>query len=414
MKSWKTPTPDQIDKAVALLGHAEQYRYFFDRLENPEWIEPLKKKGFFSSPPNPDRDDVRGTIGFSVWPESRYLVRMAELKPAVVLEIILKVPNTENVRVYEDFTDAALKMPAVLASRLLEKAKTWARSKYQLRISDKLGELIVHFAKGNQTDAALELAQVLLEITPEPKGKFAYGEKEGHSYPTEASIRFALWDYSEILKKDIPVLLSATKVRGLDLLCDLLDNAIKLSIREDDGHASQDYSYIWRRTVEDDDPNLSRGIKDILVTAIRNAAEQLIKINAATTAELVSILEARRWKVFHRLVLHLLKVFGSAALDIVASRLTNQALFDDYTIRHEYGLLLREHFNALQPAQQKTILSWIEQDRTLRNLRRVGLNIPGSNLQKKTSSGIRKSGSWIGLSGFMNNCQQTGSKSIPT
>jgi len=51
MKSWKTPTPKQVDLAVALLAHIEQHRYFFDRLENPEWIEPLKSKGFFPSSP---------------------------------------------------------------------------------------------------------------------------------------------------------------------------------------------------------------------------------------------------------------------------------------------------------------------------------------------------------------------------
>ena len=46
MKSWKMPTPEQVAKAVALLGHVEQYRYFFDRLENPEWLLPLQKRDF--------------------------------------------------------------------------------------------------------------------------------------------------------------------------------------------------------------------------------------------------------------------------------------------------------------------------------------------------------------------------------
>ena len=73
MKSWKTPTPDQVDKAVALLGHAEQHRYFFDRLENPQWLQPLKAKGFFSNPPQIIRDEVKGTFGFPIWPDSRYM-----------------------------------------------------------------------------------------------------------------------------------------------------------------------------------------------------------------------------------------------------------------------------------------------------------------------------------------------------
>src|SRR4030042_3635501 len=116
MKSWKTPTPDQVDRTVALLGHPEQYRYFFDRLENPEWVKPLKTKRFFTNPQNPKLDEVNGTIAFPPWPESRYLVRMASLRPDVVLEIMLQIPDTDNVRVHEDLAEVALAMPAAMGA----------------------------------------------------------------------------------------------------------------------------------------------------------------------------------------------------------------------------------------------------------------------------------------------------------
>ena len=50
MKSWKTPTAEQVDKAIARLAHGEHHRHFFDRFENPEWLIPLKKKGYFRLP----------------------------------------------------------------------------------------------------------------------------------------------------------------------------------------------------------------------------------------------------------------------------------------------------------------------------------------------------------------------------
>jgi hypothetical protein len=59
-------TPEKVNRAVALLGHIEQVRYFFDRLENPEWIMPLKAKGFFNMPPKPQHDEERGTVGFTL------------------------------------------------------------------------------------------------------------------------------------------------------------------------------------------------------------------------------------------------------------------------------------------------------------------------------------------------------------
>ncbi len=74
MKSSKTPTPEQVTKAIALLGRKEHYRYFFDRLENPLWLEPLHKQGFFLHPPPPQANE--GSVVFPPWPESRYLARI--------------------------------------------------------------------------------------------------------------------------------------------------------------------------------------------------------------------------------------------------------------------------------------------------------------------------------------------------
>jgi len=170
MKSWKMPTPEQVTKAVALLGRAEQYRYFFDRLENPLWIEPLKTKGFFSSPPQATRDEKRGTAGFPPWPASRYLSRMAAQAPETVLEVALQIPPTEDVRVHEDLADAALAMPADLAAKLVPKAKKWLESPYQLLLPEKLGTLMGHLAKGGQVKAALDLARSLLNYIARPAG----------------------------------------------------------------------------------------------------------------------------------------------------------------------------------------------------------------------------------------------------
>ena len=120
MKSWKKPTPDQVDRAVALTGHGGHRRFFFDRLRNPEWIQPLFDKGFFQHPPKAVRDEKGETIGFPPWPEAHYLARMAGKNPELVLKIVLKVPLSDNVGVHEDLTEAALAMPASLSAE-------WAR-----------------------------------------------------------------------------------------------------------------------------------------------------------------------------------------------------------------------------------------------------------------------------------------------
>jgi len=132
MRSWKKPTPEQVEKAIALLAYAEHYRYFFDKLENPEWLEPLWKKGFFKQPPEPMQDEEEGTIRFPPWPEARYLVRMAKYKPELVAQIIKDMEDTKNISVIEDLVDAALAIPPEISATLVEKALKWAKNPYLL------------------------------------------------------------------------------------------------------------------------------------------------------------------------------------------------------------------------------------------------------------------------------------------
>ncbi len=121
MPSWNKPTPEQVDAVIRRLIHVGQIKYFFDRLENPNWVEPLWERGFFKNPPPSISGERENTIAFPIWPESQYLARMAEHVPELVCEIIKKIPTTENARVLEDFLDATLAMPVPISMQLLQK-----------------------------------------------------------------------------------------------------------------------------------------------------------------------------------------------------------------------------------------------------------------------------------------------------
>lgn len=351
MKSWKTPTPEQVDRAVALLVHAEQYRYFFDRLENPDWIQPLKSKGFFRNPP---------AAGF--WPESRYLARMASLKPDEVSEIILSMADTENGWVNGDLADAALNMPPEFSARLAEKAKEWAQSAYSPLLLEKLGSLMAHLARGGYAVEALGVARELLEMGPGSNVEVSSEMGELDLGPPEPTARIETWDYQQILKKDFPDLLEAAGTQALVLLCDHLEVAIQLRQRRGDDEGQEDLSYIWRRAIEDHTQNHLHTLKDVLVSGVRDAAELLAQENRVSIQELISILEFRPWKVFHRIALHLLRRFPDSAPDLVAAHLLDRSMFfDDITLRHEYALLLGERFETLIEVQQQIILNWIDE-----------------------------------------------------
>lgn len=350
MKSWKTPTPEQVDKAIALLAQPEQHRYFFDRLENPLWLELLRGKGFFKSPPAVVRDEEKKTLGFPPWPESRYLARMAvhEVAKAKVLEIALSI-ETDNIRVHEDLVDAALAMPAETAVGLAPKVLSWLKSPYSTFWPEKFGDLVSHFAKGNQVEAALSLARVLLEVLP------------GQGKLSEARARFDAWHYERILEKNLPDLVETAGVKSLALHCDLLESAVQLSCEGAAEEEGEDYSYIWRRAIEGEKPRGFHEIRDLLVSAVRDAAGKIVGKDRSLITAVIDELEHRPWKIFRRIALHILRFIPDSGPELVGSRLMDRTLFEDRGIQREYALLLRDRFGSLPMKSRNEIIAWIEQ-----------------------------------------------------
>lgn len=317
--------------------------YFFDKLQDPAWLDLLIRAGKFRKAPDPIKDVKKGTAAFPPWPESRYLARMAAYEPNTVLEVILQLPNTENIRIHEDIADAALAMPANLAAKLISKAIIWFESQSQLLLPEKLGKLIPHLAQGDQVEEALHLTRSLLAISPDP------------IMPSEPKARFDDWYYEQILVKHIPDLVKVARERALTLVCDLLYDAISISIDKKDDKKS-DYSYIWRPAIEDHSQNQPHGLKSMLVSAVRDAAESLMDKNGEAILEVV---EVRPFKVFQRIGLHLRRKWPKADIEGTASLAIDLTVFDDIDLHREYFHLLHEQFDNFSPKIRQAYLALV-------------------------------------------------------
>jgi hypothetical protein len=349
---------EYLDDVVRLIGDPALRNYFFNRLESPEWLQLLNERGFFAAPPQPVRDDTKGTITFPRWPESRYLARMAGRAPETVLEVALQIPDTENISVHEDLADAALSMPANFAAVLAAKEARWIEQQNHLigLLPNKLGELITHLAEGGMFDVALDLTRRLLIVLPDPKASDEDDDSIWKLTP-EPVARIDQWDYEVILKKNMPSLVAVAREQALRLLCELLESAITLSQRQSETERQEDYSYIWRRGIEHTSQS---GLKDLLVSAVRDAAQQIVTIDAAQVPAIIGILESHRWLVFKRLALHLLRFSPDYAGELITEHLIDKTIFDQPGLWHEYILLAKDHFSYLTSDQQNQILSWID------------------------------------------------------
>ncbi len=352
MKSWEKPTADEVSRAIALLAQPAHRRFFFERLENPEWVEPLFNRGVFKSPPNEDKPGP-------AWAESRYLARVAGLKPKEVAAAIQGMEDTTNRWVIEDLIHALTEMPAKNAFELLQKTISWALSDRIGYLSEQLVVLAVKFAEEGRKREALALTKAVLEPQQNPRLAQLSEDSEERFIMSSARPRFDLSHYEEILKSSVPRLIGATGFAGFHLMCDLLDQALSLEPRREKDPRPWDFSYIWRPAIEDVRQNSLPDLKSSLVSAVRDAAEILCLEDSSHVPKIVNILEQRAeksWIVFRRVALYILKRYPKTASELVTAYLTGVEYINNIHLLHEYSLLLEQEFANLKDSDKQKVL----------------------------------------------------------
>jgi hypothetical protein len=344
------PTPETVQKALREIGKsAANYRYLFENLKSPSWLAPLAQAGLFTNPPG--REQVEGGFIFPGWAASQYLSRMAKIPEAQdeVLRIVLAMHETENVNVHSDLVNVALALPAAGAARLVVRARAWVQSPYQGLVKYHIGDLIAHLATGGQTGPALQLAKDVFALRPAPAP--AEDEEDSILLP-EPRAWLENWHYDEALKKCLPALVAADARHTLELVCGLLAQAIAFSRKAGDAER-EDYSYIWHDAIEQDEhpPRL----RNSLICAVRNAAEQAIKTDPANRVMVLEVLRRQEWAVFKRLELHILRQFLNLMLDAVVA-IAPELVDLEGSTRHEAALLLGSAFSLFPAATQEAVL----------------------------------------------------------
>jgi len=356
----KIQKPRRAD--VKVLQHTIPNNYtamsdFFDRLSSPAWLGPLRKRGLFAHPPGPQRreDHTHGTlVSHPSWPQARYLIRMATLDPKTVRGVIMSVAETENDRVHEELTRAACALPPALAVDWARRGTAWVPSRPYLysNLPTALGELVVHLARGEQGTVALELSAALFSVLPEER-KTPADEGAKLFWHSEPHPRFGVWIYKEQLERCLPPLTEAVGLRALALGCSLLEDAIRLSRQPGEEDPELDFSYSWHKGIE---WGASHNLKGMLVCAVRDTAERLIKTEGKLVLDAV---EGRRYRVFGRIGLHLRRKWPSVDPNGTAEKLSDPAVLNDMHYQHERYHLLKAQFAHLPEKARQAYLEWV-------------------------------------------------------
>ena len=158
----------KIDRVLMLLrSRGENYQYFFSRSSDPIWLSHLEQNGYFKNPPN-SVVLSDSSVQYPFWPELEYLKNVSQDVPEEVIRIVLELPAVDNPTVYYDLLDIALSLDGERSVRLKPKMLEYAKLEHQF-LAHRYHELLAHWTAENQTQAALELAEILIQFRPDPQ-----------------------------------------------------------------------------------------------------------------------------------------------------------------------------------------------------------------------------------------------------
>jgi len=310
MKSWKKPTNEMIDRTLKLVKKGTGRRYFFSRLKNPLWIQPLVERGYFQSPPNIRYFDD-GYVQFPSWPQLQYLKNVSRDVPDEAINLILELPKVNNPSVYNEILEIALQLHGERSARLKPKILEYADLDYQ-SLPHRYADLLVHWTAENQTPAALDLTKMLVEFLPDPQSKAK--QKRRRENPTdpdtlwktslEPSPRINHLEYDEIMSKGVRPLAEKEPYQVAHLLIEATANMIHLRTRWDDMDQGEDDSEIWCKQLCESNSSYEDS-KVTLVHTLTFTCERVYEKSPDSIVALDGGLRNQQWKVFKRLRQHL-------------------------------------------------------------------------------------------------------------
>lgn len=361
MSGWSQPDAGELDRLQRLVARSEVRAYVFDELDNPEWVPLLAERGFFDSPPSLQRDEEPGSVRLLPWPEGRYLIRMAPLKPDAVAAVLEEQRSSDNPVVTRTLLQGAHALPDDHLRRLAPKIVEWLRRRLEARfgdyLADEAADVISRLARIGAADAGIEAARFLFALERDPDPTVLDVDGESVELGTKPVSRLSEWDYEQAVAAILPDVVDAAGSAGLNLFSSLLHDALRFSHSRSDPDVEADYSYIWRPSIADHHQNTDDGVRSALVSAVRDAAVRYAQNSTDALEDCVQQLE-KRTILHRRIALHVLATV-SGSEQLAAERIADKSLFDEVCVRHEYAALLRSRFGTLPAKTRQTYLDWV-------------------------------------------------------
>jgi hypothetical protein len=352
----KQVTPIEIERVMHLLeSRGSNYDYFFQNADDAVWLKYLSERGYFLNPPDAEQT-TEGHYIVPWWRPIEYLIRIFDAVPNEVMDIISKLPNTDNFRVLEGILRIVLKADSADAilrfSRFITSFIENSRWSHDVILSLLKKPYLFDVRLSEMTPTLLLR---LVEFRRDPREQEKRSRRKDNPEAWDTSLtptpRFDQWEYQQILEKGVRPLAEQEPYQVARILIDAVASMIRLGMHPEEFEkgSDQDYSEIWCPRL--DKPNRDyQDIKETLVQTLTFACEQVYDNAPESIDALDQALRNHRWKVFTRLRQHLYASHpNDQTLSWIREQILGHADYPKGEHLYEFQLMIRkaiEHFGT--------------------------------------------------------------------
>jgi hypothetical protein len=337
------PQSGEVDEVLNLIGNAHYRRLFFENFDNPEWIDPLRKKGFFQKIPGQTR-----------WTEGYYLEKISASKPKQVLQIINKI-KTDNSFVISKCIECLLEMSSMDAQKglLFLKANLKERRKYVFYWEGKAAAKLMAEKLFESDEDAFVVAGLLLDV-------WRLKESENKGSFQEICAKFRPHDYKTFIAQYYSKLWERYPYLALLLLVQIYEGYL-CEVNRGKNYDTSELFYHYIENIEKGSSWKSDRIDILLIEAMRDCINVLIGAQPEKITDAQKLLQSKNKAIFTRLEMYLLKkspgeLFWERINEITRTR----EYFDSRCYSYEYNLLFGEKKEIIKSEVKQAVFGWIE------------------------------------------------------
>ena len=327
------------------------YPFFFNDLENPAWIIPLYKTGFFYHPPDPIEVQP-GYFQIPLWPAGEYLARFAEQNEAIITDVI-QCANTENWRAQEIYIDAMLKIPPAVTSKLVSFIDPWLNDRFSGMLPIKLQSLSDHLLKYGFVESAIQILEfIITPVLPPVIGEYS-------KYLSNVRFRSEHYWVNEYCEKELSKLLSVQPMAVVSVFQRALEKTIEFA-KSNSENAELTVGYYWRFDIPSRHSDRSEAdALDILIDGFRDGLDEVCKQSIENGKELLTIYLNSQHLLFQRIAIYILRKYGVNYSDLINQVLLHREYLEQSEFSYEYRGLLRDQFSTASNEVREQVTLWI-------------------------------------------------------